>query len=77
MAQKKVFWLVSTKAKGLKFKVLQLDKESMQATLEGDTGVPFVTSITPDALTKLGYEVQVTMGEVADAAPVHSQPETA
>lgn len=72
MATKKVFWLVSSKVKGLKFRVLKLDKENMKATLEGDTGVPFETSIAPEALEKLGYTVAITQEEVPDDAPVLS-----
>lgn len=77
MATRKVFWLESTKAKGLKFKVIQLDRENMRATLEGDTGVPFETSIAQDVLDKLGYVVKITTEEVPDAAPVHSESQTA
>ena len=70
MAKKKKFYLVSTKAKGLRFEVVKLDKENMKATLQGDTGVPFETSIAQETLDKLGYVVE--MVEVEDA-PVHSE----
>ena len=54
---KKEFYLQSTKAKGLQFKIVKLDKESMIATLKGDTGVEFTQSVKPDNLAKFGYEV--------------------
>jgi hypothetical protein len=74
MAQKKVFWLVSTKAKGLKFKIVSLDRDNMRATLQGDTGVPFETSVSQDVLDKLGYVVETTMEEVPDAPVLSDQP---
>lgn len=60
----KRFFLASTKAKGLRFEVMKLDKANMRATLQGDTGVPFETSIDEKTLTELGYRVEV----VDDAA---------
>lgn len=77
MAQKKKFFLVSTKAKGLRFEVISLDKEAMRATIKGDTGVPFETSITPETLDKLGYTVSVVMVEELADAPIHSEPQAA
>lgn len=77
MATKKVFWLVSTKAKGLKFRVTQLDRDTMMATLQGDTGVPFQTSINQETLDQFGYRIDITQEEVGDDAAVHSQPQTA
>lgn len=65
MAKKR--YLVSTKAKGLKFEVLKLDRESMKATLKGDTGVPFDMQISQDVLDKYGYTVQVVEVENAEA----------
>lgn len=49
------WYLESTKAKGLRFKIVSLDKATMNATLLGDTGVPFDRNIGQDVLTKLGY----------------------
>jgi hypothetical protein len=76
MAQKKKFFLVSTKAKGLRFEIIKLNKDEMKATIVGDTGVPFDTSIDQKYLDELGYVVEITMVEVADA-PVHSEQATA
>jgi hypothetical protein len=67
MATRKVFWLVSTKAKGLKFRVLKLNKEEKRATLQGETGVPFETGIAQEQLDKLGYIIEITNEEVPDA----------
>jgi N-acetyl-anhydromuramyl-L-alanine amidase AmpD len=58
---KKVFYLKSTKAKDLRFKVVHLDKATMRATLQGDTGAPFETSVTEENLKKYGYEIEVVM----------------
>ena len=66
MAVRKKFFLVSTKAKGLEFEIVDLDKDNMRATLQGETGVPFQTSIRQDELDKYGYTVQVRMVEVPD-----------
>ena len=71
---KKEYWLVSTKAKGLKFRIVDLNRETQKATLLGDTGVPFEHSITEDTLKNLGYEIKVV--EASDAA-VHSEPASA
>ncbi len=51
------WYLESTKAPGLRFKILKLDKTSMDATLQGDTGVPFIRNIGPETLQKYGYTV--------------------
>jgi len=59
------WYLESTKVKGLRFKILKLDKATMRATLQGDTGVPFEHSITQETLDKLGYVV--AKGEAEEA----------
>jgi hypothetical protein len=51
------WYLVSTKAKGLKFKILKLNKETMRADLQGDTGVPFERDISQATLDKYGYVI--------------------
>ena len=51
------WYLKSTKHNGLKFKIINLDKATRKATLQGDTGVPFPVDLTPDNLKKYGYEV--------------------
>lgn len=55
----KSFYLESTKAKGLRFKIIKLNKETMQATLQGDTGVPFERDISQATIDKYGYKVVV------------------
>lgn len=65
------FFLVSTKAPGLEFKILNLDKEKMRARLQGDTGVPFERSISQSDLDTYGYKIEKR--EVRDLPPV---PET-
>lgn len=77
MATKNKFFLVSTKAKGLRFEIVKLDKENMKATLRGDTGVDFETSIKQDVLDNLGYAIEVVPCEVLDDAPVHSESQAA
>ncbi len=64
MAKKR--FLTSTKANGLKFEVLKVNKEvdPPLATIVGDTGVPFEIRLTQDTLEKYGYEVLI----VDDAA---------
>jgi hypothetical protein len=60
-------YLVSTKAPGLRFKVLKrekIDEASARATLLGDTGTPFVRVINGEVLEKYGYRVE----KVAEAA---------
>jgi hypothetical protein len=66
MAEKKKFFLVSTKAKGLEFEIVKLDRDNMRATLQGETGVPFETSIQQAELDKYGYVVEIRMVEVPD-----------
>ena len=66
MAEKKKFFLVSTKAKGLEFEIIKLDRDAMRATLQGETGVPFETSIQQAELDKYGYTVDIRMVEVPD-----------
>jgi hypothetical protein len=51
------WYLNSTKAPGLRFKIVKLDKATMKATLLGDTGVPFERNIGPETLAKYGYEI--------------------
>ena len=51
------WFLESTKAKGLRFRILKLDRDTMTAQLLGDTGVPFEKVITPDVLDKYGYTI--------------------
>ena len=62
------WFLVSTKAKGLKFEIVKLDRATMRATLKGDTGVPFERDLGGDTLAKYGYEIK--KHEVPDDAPV-------
>lgn len=52
------WFLISTKAPGLKFEIVKLDKQTMRATLKGATGVEFEKDITQDVLDKLGYTIQ-------------------
>jgi hypothetical protein len=52
------WYVVSTKAPGLKFRIVKLDKNSMQATLKGDTGVEFDKTLTQDVLDKFGYRIE-------------------
>jgi hypothetical protein len=59
---KRIF-LDSTKAPGLRFRILKLNKETMQATLLGDTGVPFDRVLTDDVMKKYGYKVTVEVVE--------------
>lgn len=58
------WYLESTKAKGLRFKIVKLDKATMRATLLGDTGVPFERDISNEVLAKYGYKIV----KVEDAA---------
>lgn len=51
------WFLESTKAKGLRFRILKLDRDTMTAQLLGDTGVPFEKVITQDVLDKYGYAI--------------------
>ena len=51
------WYLESTKAPGLRFKIVKLDKATMRATLQGDTGVPFDREIGQETLDKYGYKI--------------------
>lgn len=70
MAKKR--FLNSTKAKGLKFEVLKVNKEVDPpiATLRGDTGVPFEIRLTQETLEKYGYEVLIVEEPVVADATV-------
>jgi hypothetical protein len=52
------WYVVSTKSPGLKFRIVKLDKATMQATLQGDTGVQFDKALTQDVLDKFGYRIE-------------------
>lgn len=65
------WYLESTKAKGLKFEIVKLDKSTMRATLQGDTGVPFERDLGGDTLVKYGYKI--VKAEIPDEA-VSDQP---
>lgn len=51
------WFLVSTKAPGLKFRIVKLDKTTMRAVLRGATGSEFERDISQETLDKLGYKV--------------------
>lgn len=51
------WFLESTKAPGLRFKIVKLDKVNMRAVLQGDTGVPFERDISQATLDKFGYKI--------------------
>lgn len=60
------WYLQSTKAEGLRFKIVSLDTITGRATLMGDTGVPFERVLTDETLEKFGYRpVMVTEPERA------------
>ncbi len=61
------WYLESTKAAGLRFKIVELDRQTMQAKLLGETGVPFARDISKESLEKYGYKV-VKVDEPAAAA---------
>lgn len=61
------WYLESTMAKGLRFKILKLDKTTMRAELQGGTGVPFERDISAETLKKYGY--QIVKVEEAEAVP--------
>ncbi|MFM7007917.1 MAG: hypothetical protein ACKO0Z_01055 [Betaproteobacteria bacterium] len=65
------WFLVSTKAKNLKFEIVELDKATMRAKLKGDTGVPFERDLSGDTLAKYGYKIEKI--EVPDGEAVGSQ----
>lgn len=52
------WYLVSTKAPNLRFKIVELDKHTMRAKLQGDTGVPFERDISQETLDKFGYRIE-------------------
>ncbi len=62
------WFLESTKAPGLRFEIVKLDKSTMRATLKGDTGVPFDRDLGGDTLAKYGYKIVKI-----DDAPVPDQ----
>lgn len=51
------WYLESTRVKGLRFEIVKLDKATMRATLQGDTGVPFERDLGGDTLVKYGYRI--------------------
>lgn len=59
------WYLVSTKAPGLKFRIVKLDKSTMRATLSGATGTEFERDISQETLDKLGYQI-VKVDEAAE-----------
>lgn len=63
------FYLESTTAPGLRFKVLHMDPQTSRAKLLGDTGVPFEREISQATLDKYGYKVvQLDEDKVEDAS---------
>lgn len=51
-------WYVqSTLAAGLRFRIVKLERDSFRAQLVGDTGAAFERIISPDSLEKYGYVV--------------------
>lgn len=52
-----LWYLESKKAPGLRFKIVKLDRATMRATLQGDTGVPFERDISEESLEKFGYKI--------------------
>lgn len=52
------FDLVSTKAPGLRFRIVKLDKATMRATLIGDTGVEFERTLSEAELEKFGFSIE-------------------
>lgn len=51
------WFLESTRATGLAFRIAKLDRQTMRATLVGETGVPFERDISQEALDKFGYRI--------------------
>jgi hypothetical protein len=51
------WYLNSTKAPGLRFRIAKLNTETKEATLVGPTGVPFQKKITDEVLAEYGYAV--------------------
>jgi hypothetical protein len=64
----KRFYLECTKAPGLRFLILKLNRETMHAQLLGDTGVPFERVLSDDVLAKYGYKVVIEREEEAECA---------
>ena len=59
------WFLESTKAPGLRFEIVKLDKATMRATLKGDTGVPFERDLSGDTLAKYGYKIVKVVDDTA------------
>lgn len=51
------WYLESTKAQGLRFRILEFDKATLRAKLVGVTGVPFERVLSDDVLEKFGYRI--------------------
>jgi len=52
-----IAFFISSTRKGPKFRMLKLNKETMVATLQGETGVPFERKIDQASLDLYGYRV--------------------
>jgi hypothetical protein len=63
------WYLESTKAAGLRFRILKLDKTTMHAQLLGETGVPFERVISQDVLDKYGFRIMKASEPAAECAP--------
>jgi hypothetical protein len=63
------WYLESTKVPNLRFKVVSLNKATMRAALQGDTGVPFERDISPSTLAQYGYKVVKVADAPATAVP--------
>jgi len=50
-------YVESTKAPGLRFKIIKFNKDTRIGTLLGDTGVPFDRALTDEMLNKYGFKV--------------------
>lgn len=62
-------YLESTKAPGLRFRVMKVEKGTMRAQLLGDTGVAFERVLTDDVMNRYGYKlVRVEVQEGACTA---------
>ena len=62
------FYVESTKAPGLRFKLIKFNKDTRIGTLLGDTGVPFERSLADDVLKKYGFKVVVVDEKVVQAS---------
>lgn len=51
------WYLESTTAPGLRFKILNFDRATKRAKLLGDTGVPFETALTDEVLEQYHYRI--------------------